>query len=158
MTSIIGRSGFPPTAACWQGRPAPVQTARRGACRPGMVLLVTIVCVAVGTAVMFAIVKQALLSRRQADLERYRAQALWLAESGVDRAAARLAADPAYPGEEWLLPAGDLGGRDAGRVSIRVEPIASEPGVFQVRVVADYPDDAVERARKSIEFRVRPRR
>ena len=123
----------------------------------GMVLLVTIVCVAVGTAVMLAIVKQALLSRREADLEQYRAQTLWLAESGMDRASARLAADPGYRGEEWLLPAGDLGGSDAGRVSIRVEPIADEPDVFQVRVVADYPVDAVERARKSKEFRVRPR-
>jgi hypothetical protein len=123
-----------------------------------MVLLVTIVCVAVGTAVMFAIVKQALLSRRQADLEQYRAQALWLAESGMDRASARLAADPDYQGEEWLLPAGDLGGRDAGRVNIRVQPITSEPGVFQVRVVADYPVDVVERARKSKTFRVRARR
>ena len=97
------------------------------------------------------------ISRREADLEQYRAQTLWLAESGMDRASARLAADPGYRGEEWLLPAGDLGGSDAGRVSIRVEPIADEPDVFQVRVVADYPVDAVERARKSKEFRVRPR-
>ena len=37
-----------------------------------------------------------------------RLQAEWLAESGVQRALARLALDRDYPGERWVLTAADL--------------------------------------------------
>lgn len=145
------------TAIGWKPRPAAPCSVRRGDCRLGAVLLVTIVCVAVATAVMFAIVKQAVLGRREVDLERLRVQALWLAESGAGRAAARVAADPAYTGEQWLIPAKELGGPYGGCVRIEVEPAAGEPRVFQVRVIADYPDDSIERVRRSREFRIRTR-
>lgn len=140
-----------------QGRLEAARTVPGGAGRRGMVLLATIVCVAVATAVMLAIVKQAVLSRQETDLERFRVQAEWLAESGAGRAAARIAADPAYPGEDWLLPAAELGGPHAGRVQIQVKPIAGQSRELRVRVVADYPDGSIERVRKSKELRVRLR-
>ncbi|WP_165251450.1 type IV pilus modification PilV family protein [Paludisphaera soli] len=81
-------------------------------------------------------------------------QADLLAEAGVDRALARLSAEPDYRGERWEIPAGALGaatGDDpAALVTIRVE---SDPngGAPTVRVQADYPPDPPRRARSSRE-------
>jgi hypothetical protein len=74
-------------------------------------------------------------------------QADWLAESGMERAAARLAADPLYAGETWPIPADALGGGSSGLVSIRVESRPDEPGLRLVTVQADYPAEVVRRMR-----------
>lgn len=75
-----------------------------------------------------------------------------LADAGLDRAFARLAADPSYAGERWEvsaaslgLPAGDAGG-PAAVVTIAV---ASEGEARMVRVQADYPVEPERRVRSS---------
>ncbi len=83
-----------------------------------------------------------------------RLQAEWLAESGLDRASARLAADPNYPGETWTIPAERLGGRDAATVLIEVRPSPGHADRRVVRARADYPTAEPRRARQSREITV----
>lgn len=83
-----------------------------------------------------------------------RLQAEWLAESALDRASARLAADPKYAGETWNVPAERLGGRDAGSVRIEVTPAPGHPDRRVVRSRADYPADESRRARQSREITI----
>jgi len=90
-----------------------------------------------------------LARRTRARTEERRLQAEWLAESGLERAAAKLAAAPDYPGETWEPPAADLGGRDGGLVRIEVAPVAGQPRRRRARVVADYPRAADRRARQT---------
>jgi hypothetical protein len=79
-------------------------------------------------------------------------QADWLAESGLARASARLAAEKGYRGETWEVAPEALGG-SAGVVRIAVDSEDREGrparGRFLVRVEADYPRDDVRRARTS---------
>lgn len=83
-----------------------------------------------------------------------RLQAEWLAESGLDRAAARLAADRDYRGETWAVPPEDLGGRDAGAVRIEVRPVPDRPDLRTIRARADYPTDEARRARRTRELTI----
>ena len=81
-------------------------------------------------------------------------QAEWLAESGLERAAARLAADRDYRGETWEPSAEELGGPWSGRVLIEIEPERETdnpdgPPTFHVRARADYPFNALPRARRT---------
>ena len=78
---------------------------------------------------------------------RRQTQADWLAESGIECAAARLAADPKYRGETWNVSAAELGGRDDGTVAIRVEDLPGRPGSRAIRVEADYATDPAQRTR-----------
>ena len=78
--------------------------------------------------------------RDQARQAEQRLQADWLAESGLERAAARLAAKPDYKGEIWNIAAAELSGPRA-RVEIRVNDVAGREAARRVTVVADYPAD-----------------
>jgi hypothetical protein len=93
---------------------------------------------------------------RHADLRasERRLQAEWLAESGLDRAAAKLALDPGYKGETWAIAASDLGGRDEATVKIVVSSVPGKPDRRAVRVAADYPVDEPRRHRQSRELMV----
>lgn len=83
-----------------------------------------------------------------------RLQAEWLAESALDRAAARLAADPSYAGETWAIPAERLGGRDAASVRIEVTPAPGHPDRRVVRARADFPADEPRRSRHSRQIEI----
>jgi hypothetical protein len=83
--------------------------------------------------------------------EERRLQAEWLAQAGVDRSAAALAADPAYEGETWEIEPELLGGSAAGRVSIEVAAIEGAADLRGVRVLADYPVEESRRARARLE-------
>ena len=74
-----------------------------------MVLIVLLVCLAVAAALIVGTVRIALVSHQATQTASWKAQARWLVESGVERAAAKLAADPAYAGETWNIPAAELG-------------------------------------------------
>jgi hypothetical protein len=79
-------------------------------------------------------------------------QSQWLAESGVERAAAKLAADAAYSGETWTIPATDLGGQEAGVVRIEVKPVAEQEKRRTIKIEANFPDDPVHCARQEKEI------
>ncbi len=84
-------------------------------------------------------------------------QADLLADAGVDRALARLSAEPDYRGETWEIPAEALGSTPedgpAALVTIRAEPDPNG-GARAVRVQADYPPDPPRRVRSSREVRL----
>ena len=117
-----------------------------GAVRRGAVLVVVLVCLAVAAAMFVVLVKLAATGRQSMQTQCWRMQAQWLAESGLERAAARLAADAKYTNETWTLAAEELGG-DAGVVRIRTEAVADQPNRRLVSVEADYPDDPQHRVR-----------
>jgi Tfp pilus assembly protein PilV len=115
-----------------------------------------LICVMVALAILLSLVKLAAAGRRMVDQQSWQVQAVWLAESGLERAAWRLAADGDYPGETWTLPADQLAVDqsfasvpDAAVVQIRVETIPEQPNRRLVRVQADYPDHPQHRARES---------
>jgi hypothetical protein len=93
---------------------------------------------------------------RHADLRasERRLQAEWLAESGLDRAASRLAGDPGYQGETWAIAASELSSRDEASVKIVVTLVPGKPERRAVRVVADYPVDEPRRHRQSRELMI----
>jgi type II secretory pathway component PulK len=107
-----------------------------------------LVCLAVAAALSVVVVKQIATERRVAQMNERSLQALWLAEAGLERAAARLAAEPKYVGETWTIPAADLAANEGGVVRIQIETVAGRPERRSVRVEADYPDAADYRCRQ----------
>jgi Tfp pilus assembly protein PilX len=115
--------------------------------RRGAVLVVVLVCFTL-CAFLFALVaRHAMQARRGADKLLWTAQAHWVAEAALEKAAVRLAADANYPGETWTIPAAELSSKDGAVARIRVEKVANRPNRRLVQVEADYPDDPVHRAR-----------
>jgi len=122
--------------------------------RRGAVLIVVLACLAVTLLVMVSLLRLAAAERSQMQVGAWQAQARWLAESALERAAARLAADPKYNGETWSLAAEALGGRDGAAVKIEVETPTGQPARRLVRVQADYPDHPHLRVRQSRQLAV----
>jgi hypothetical protein len=114
----------------------------------GAILVVVLVCLAVATALSVVVVRQTTAEHQVAQTSHRRLQALWLAEAGVQRAAARVTADPGYAGETWTISAKELAGDDNGVVRIQVETVAGQPQRRSVRVEADYPDTPAYRCRQ----------
>jgi Tfp pilus assembly protein PilX len=114
--------------------------------RRGMVAVVVLLSMAIGAGLLMTALQLAADMRRAADAESRRLQAQWLAESAVERAAARLASDGGYSGETWNIPASELGGR-AAAVEIRAETVAGDGDARLVSVRADFPNAPWDRAR-----------
>jgi hypothetical protein len=131
------------------------QRGRRGVLRVhpprAMITVAVLVCLLVITLICGSLLRLVQSQRTQIHSEELRLQADWLAESGLERAAARLGEDPAYHGETWSLSADELGGPASGVVTITVEPRregdqdASNERL--VTVLADYPRDPPRRVR-----------
>jgi type II secretory pathway component PulK len=118
----------------------------------GMILLLVLACLAIA-GVLFAIgVRVAFSAHHVARMSQWNLQAQWLAESGLERAVAQLAADADYSGETWNIPAQDLGGADAGTVKIEVKPAPAGGKGRLVKVDAAIPDDPVDRVQYSREL------
>src|SRR5580704_14652573 len=83
---------------------------RRGSVMIGVLVSLTIVTALVAGWTSDCISRIA--KSRQAE---HRLQADWLAESGLDRAAARLAANRGYRGEDWTIAPAELSSADGGR-------------------------------------------
>ncbi len=110
----------------------------------GMILIVVLVCLAVALSLLMVGVKLALSAHRVTRSWQWSAQARCLAESALNRAAAKLSAAADYSGETWKIPAEDLGGEDAGIVNIEVKLLPDQANRRMVRIAADYPDDPQE--------------
>jgi hypothetical protein len=115
------------------------------------VLVAVLVCLGVAAVVMLGVLRLAAAGRRAADREAWRLQSAWLAESGVERAVARLTDDPSYRGETWRPPAEALPGRRDGAVRIDVVELPDAPRRRLVRVEADFPADPPDRCRTAKE-------
>jgi hypothetical protein len=108
-----------------------------------------LVCLVIITIMAGALLRTGLAQREESKAQERRLQAEWLAESGVQRAIARLSVDPKYPGETWEIPARDLDSTDAALVAITAEPARAGTTGRTIRVQADYPRDPPRRVRHS---------
>jgi Tfp pilus assembly protein PilV len=117
-----------------------------------MISVVVLIALFVIGLICVGLLKVAFARRAEAAMEERRLQAGWLAESGVDRAVARLQASADYSGETWEVPAADLGGRGSATVAIQVEKVPDRVDRKKVRVQADYPTGSSLRARQSCEI------
>ncbi len=125
----------------------------------GLTVVVVLVCLIIITLVSGAVLKIGLAQRELAHAQERRLQAEWLAESGAQRALARLAVDSTYTGETWTVSTDDLGQNEksaesAGNVAIAVDSVAADSGRRRVRITADYPRDPPLRARNTREFMI----
>ena len=123
--------------------------ARRNRTPRGVALLVVVGCLAVMVLVFGALIKVGIAERQEARAEETRLRAAWLAESGLERAWAKLAEKADYSGETWELPAETLQGHDAAVVHIAVESVAGKSERRRVTARADYPRDGTSRARQT---------
>jgi type II secretory pathway pseudopilin PulG len=117
--------------------------------RRGLTAVAVLVCLIIITMVSGAVIRVGVARRDEVRAQERRLQAEWLAEAGIQRALARLDADPAYTGETWDIAARDLDSADGAVVTITVGPAAGEPKRKVVRVQADYPRDPSRRARNT---------
>jgi hypothetical protein len=134
-------------------RPPQCRPRERGR-RRGVVMIVAVVVLVIGVALLTSFVALLVTGRASLDAEHQRLQARWLAESAIDRAAARLAADPKYSGERWTISAEQLAANEGGAADIRVEAVPDRPNARRVVVQADYPDHPTYRCRATREATV----
>src|SRR5438093_10035957 len=95
----------------------------QGRRRSGLALMVVLVALAIVSAIGMSLLKSAISQHRQAARDVLVVQARWLAESGIDRAAALLKADEKTAGFQWSVTAEQLGSRHAAKVTIEIKPV-----------------------------------
>jgi len=134
----------------------------------GMTVVAVLVCLVIVTLISGAILKASAARRLLTINQEHRLQAEWLAESGAQRAVARLTRERDYTGETWSLGLDDLvqnqrgptaketAGSDktAARITITVESVPAEANRRRVHIQADYPLDEPRRARHSKEIMI----
>ncbi|MDP6445600.1 MAG: hypothetical protein QGG36_08270 [Pirellulaceae bacterium] len=108
--------------------------------RRGIALLTALVCLAVIVMLIGTQLRGVFSDSRAAILREHQVQAEWLADSGLDRAAAQLNADASYAGETWKPKIVD---NLVGEVVITV---SSSQQRRIVRVVAAYPQGELQQA------------
>ena len=114
--------------------------------RRGVALLLAVACLALLVLVFSSLMRLGFAGRGQARSEERRLKAAWLAESGLERAWAKLSMNPEFRGETWELSAETLNGRDPASVRIVVEPRGDR---LRVSSRADYPREGTSRARQT---------
>jgi Tfp pilus assembly protein PilX len=126
--------------------------------RRGVTIIIVLAFFAIAITMLGVWVRAALTQRRQMQRWHQRAQATWLADAGVRRAAARLAGEgTAYQGERWYIGAGSLGGEEDAEVAIRIEhgtdsgftedPTGESSRRVRIVATADYPAGPRRRVR-----------
>jgi len=116
----------------------------------GAVVVLMIVAVT-GASLVQSMARQRFQSRAQLN----GLQALWLAESGASRAAAKLQSG-GYSGETWKIPASESGQPHDGVVIIKVTPPGNGETTRQVTVTASYPAKKLHRVTHRRTFQWRP--
>jgi hypothetical protein len=110
----------------------------------GAILILILACMAIASVLLILGVQFAVSIHRTTRTFGWSVQAQCLAQSGLERAAAKLAADADYPGETWKIPAEELGGDYAAILKIEVKPMPDKTG-RHVKVQAEFPDDPLDR-------------
>jgi hypothetical protein len=119
---------------------------RRRQRRNAAVLVVVLVCLLVALSIATTMIAETLTRRAQLPIETNARQVELLVQAGRGRAAARLAADADYSGEQWTPTVG------ATEAIVDIATETSEDGATRVTVVATYPDDALRAVRRSRVF------
>jgi Tfp pilus assembly protein PilX len=124
----------------------------RADARRGLVLVAMIVLLAVVMLLSAGWAGRVVSERRQARRHVLEVQAVRLAESGLARAEAQLAADQTYSGEVWEIPAEAWEGRRAAMIVIEADRDV-EVGEVRLTARATFPaqgDDAIRRSRFTV--------
>jgi Tfp pilus assembly protein PilX len=116
--------------------------------RSGAVLAVALICLLVITALGGLLLRALIAERRQSERQRYETQALWIAESAVQRAMSQLASNPDYAGETWRLETEQNGANAPGSAVIQLRSTADDRTQVRILVEVQYPTDAVYRVRQ----------
>jgi type II secretory pathway component PulJ len=124
--------------------------------RSGGALVAAIICLGVVSLVGMSLVRSALSQHRTSRQHERRLQALWLAESAVERTRLQLAAAPEEVSPLWRPV---IDGESAGVVAIHVSPPVEEGEETPrtIRVEARWPDDSVHGVAHVREFTWTPR-
>ncbi len=130
--------------------------------RRGLTTVAVLICLVVIMLISGVLLKIGVAQRDRVRAMERSLQAEWLAQAGLDRAAARLASSAGYAGETWALARRDLGlteatGGEPGRaalVLIKIEKPPGAPGRRLIKVQADFPPDPPHRARHSAQMLV----
>ncbi|MBT6157640.1 MAG: hypothetical protein HOL01_12430 [Planctomycetaceae bacterium] len=117
--------------------------------RRGSVMVAAAVCLLLATVLLASALKLSSTGRRQVRRQQLQLQAKWLAEAGLERAAARLNVEAGYQGETWKIATDDLDGRHVGEVLIKVSPTKDVEDSRVVIVEARYPAGATQSATKT---------
>jgi hypothetical protein len=115
--------------------------------RRGTVILIVAVFLFFATFITISLTTAMVREHRQMRLRQRQLQAVWLAESGIERAAAQLGLDSRYQGETWTLTAETAGQDFGGVVEIQIQAADELDRRRVVTVVADYPNEPPHRAR-----------
>ncbi len=132
--------------------------------RRGLTVVAVLICLIVITLTGGALIKSALAQRKLVRAQEHRLQADWLAESGAQRAIARLEIYHGYQGETWSITAAELGhaetsapaeppgsGQAIALVTIAVERLPGNDNKSRrrIRVTADYAREPAHRSRST---------
>jgi type II secretory pathway component PulK len=124
-------------------------TSKPTSSRRGLAMVMVVTCLIVFAIVFGVLTKLCFAERSQARAEERRLRAVWLAESGLERAWSKLSASKSYAGETWEIPARTLHGPDGAVVRIAVETVAGKPEWRRVTATADTPREGTSRARQT---------
>ena len=132
--------------------------------RRGLTAVAVLVCLLIVTIISGSLLKIGVAHRNSVRGQEHKLQAEWLAQSGIDRALARLTEHPDYAGETWKLTPRDLnlnepdspsiGPAALVRIAVERPKNSGTTGQRLVKVQADYPPDAPTRARHSTQILV----
>ncbi len=119
---------------------------KRHSTRPsGAILVMALVCLVVVSIFSVSTIRRLVEQRRLATHQRYRLQALWLAESARQRAVAQLNQDRDYEGETWCVEADTFGNGKSGIAVIQVAEITEDHSQCRIVIESQYPKSEVYR-------------
>ncbi len=121
--------------------------------RRGVAAIIIIAVLAMTMAFAGVWARRIVMERHAARRAEEHQQARWLAEAGVRRAAARLAVDPSYAGEAWIIDAAEIDRPSDAEIEITVERGDSSARSVALVAKARYPrDEPRVRSTKTIQF------
>jgi type II secretory pathway component PulK len=120
----------------------------------GTIILFAMLALLIVSMLGASLVRTVAVSHQQLLREQLRMQAVWLAESGCDRAVSQLRRSSAYMGEVWSVPAEQLSADRTAVVRIRVEADPKSEIRRIVAVTAEYPAASSQAVRISRQISV----
>ena len=117
--------------------------------RRGAILVAVMVCLLLVSLIGASLIRLGLTQYEQTRWDELQLQAAWLADSGVERAVAKLGQDTGYDGETWQVSLVHRGKESQASVQIQVQPIQGQPTQRRVTVAATYPAEGKRRAKVS---------
>ena len=121
--------------------------------RNGTVLAIALVCLLVASIFSLSATRHLIGQHRLTTNQQYRLQSLWLAESAMQRAVAKLQLDRNYQGETWRIEPETFGNDKSGVAVIQVVEIAVDPSHRRIVIESQYPDSEVHRVVHRIQRR-----